>query len=208
MTLEIAGLRKSFGGGFALDVPELAVGAGESVLLRGANGSGKTTFLKLVAGLIRPDSCRRFALGGQERGSWECDPRIAFLHQAPYLFDMPVLANVEYGLLRRSDPDPEAKALAALERFGMGELARRPVAGLSGGEIQRIALARVWVLRPEIYLLDEPLSHLDAEGAAEVSGLLAQLAEDGATMIVSSHEDIDCGRPWRRIAIGGGKLEG
>ena len=207
MILELEDLRKSFGKGFSLHVESLGIEAGEAVLLQGENGSGKTTLLKLLCGLMRPDACGKFVFNGRPRRRWECDSKVAFLHQSPYLFDMTVRANVEYGLRSRSDPEAPSKALAALERVGMAGFAERGVRELSGGEIQRIALARVWVLEPKLYLLDEPLSHLDSQGMREICGLFARIAEGGATLIVSSHETMaENGIRWRSIGISNGRL--
>lgn len=207
MILDIRGMRKSYGGRTVLNIGRFSMRKGDLVVLQGPNGSGKTTFLKLVARLVPPDGCEAFAVDGEPASGKGTDRRVVFLHQSPYLFDMTVRANVEYGLRRRGDPRAREKAEEALRRVGMEDAADRGVGGLSGGETQRVALARVWALSPMLCLLDEPTAHLDPEASAEVWRILSEIRRGGASVIVSSH---DAGMPLpegaRTVRIEGGRL--
>lgn len=208
MILDVRGMRKSYGARRVVDVDRFRVRREEFVVLQGPNGSGKTTLLKLLARLLFPDSCDGFALDGVPVSGRGPDPRVVFLHQSPYLFDMSVRANVEYGLRRRGDSRARERAEEALRDVGMAGAADRGIGGLSGGEAQRVALARVWALRPMLYLLDEPTAHLDREGTADVWRILSGIrGEDGASVVVSSH---DSAAPRlgdvRVVRIDGGRL--
>ncbi len=205
--LEVSGLRKSYNGRLALSIDHFSMEAGEFVVLQGRNGSGKTTFLKLLAGLARPDNCDSLVFLGRRRGEWRCDRDISFLHQSPYLFDMSVLENVEYGLRQRSDPDGRRKAMEALHKVGMDRAAGCATTGLSGGEAQRVAFARIWALKPKLFLLDEPTAHLDRSGAAEVRNLLESIRKDGVGVMVSSHDgEIADIKDARNVRIDNGRI--
>jgi len=175
--IEIEELRVKKAGATICDVPRLVVEAGERLALIGSNGCGKTTLLRLLAGLER-DYVGRCAVGVDLR------KRVLIL-QKPYLFRGTVLANVMYGLRTRGRRGADAEKLAGswLERFQIADLASREARKLSGGETRRVALARALVLDPELILLDEPLADLDAAGEAQVR---AGLEDAKATVIIAS----------------------
>ena len=169
-----------FGRVRALSNCTLRLTAGERLALVGSNGSGKSTLLRTLHGLITPAA-----------GSLQHDARArqAMLFQRPYMLRASVLHNVALGLWLNgvSWKSAKAQALHALERVGLAELAGRNAKALSGGQQQRVALARAWALKPQVLLLDEPTSSLDPAAKREVERLMAEFAEDGMTLIFSSH---------------------
>ena len=169
-----------FGRVRALSNCTLRITAGERLALVGSNGSGKSTLLRTLHGLIAPAA-----------GSLQHDARArqAMLFQRPYMLRASVLHNVALGLWLNgvSWKSAKAQALHALERVGLAELAGRNAKALSGGQQQRVALARAWALKPQVLLLDEPTSSLDPAAKREVERLMAEFAEDGMTLIFSSH---------------------
>ncbi|WP_029525285.1 ABC transporter ATP-binding protein [Polaromonas glacialis] len=158
----------------------LCIQAGERLALVGSNGSGKSTLLRTLHGLVKPD-----------QGHFQADARArqAMLFQRPYMLRASVLHNVALGLWLSSVPWTLAKAqaLQALERVGLADLAGRHAKALSGGQQQRVALARAWALKAQVLLLDEPTSSLDPAAKREVERLMAEFADDGMTLIFSSH---------------------
>lgn len=167
----------------ALSELSLSIMPGERVALVGANGCGKSTLLRLLHGLAEPTA-----------GRVACDPDLcqAMLFQKPHLLRLPVLSNVALGLWLRGTPWRVAKeqALVALSRVGLAELARRNARKLSGGQMQRVAMARAWALRPQVLLLDEPTASLDPHAKREVEALIeefAQVTQPAVTLVFASH---------------------
>ena len=169
-----------FGRVNALGDCSLRIAAGERLALVGANGSGKSTLLRTLHGLIKPD-----------QGQFQADARArqAMLFQRPYMLRASVLHNIALGLWLKGVAwkPAKAQALQALERVGLADLAGRHAKALSGGQQQRVALARAWALKPQVLLLDEPTSSLDPSAKREVERLMAEFADDGMTLIFSSH---------------------
>jgi tungstate transport system ATP-binding protein len=176
----LEGVSVRFGRVQALSGCTLRVAAGERLALVGSNGSGKSTLLRTLHGLITPaaGSFRHDALARQ-----------AMLFQRPYMLRASVLHNVALGLWLKGVAWTQAKAqaLQALERVGLADLAGRHAKALSGGQQQRVALARAWALKAQVLLLDEPTSSLDPAAKREVERLMAEFADDGMTLIFSSH---------------------
>lgn len=164
----------------ALSACSFQVKAGERLALVGSNGSGKSTLLRTLHGLIQPASGRI---------EQTARARQAMLFQRPYMLRASVLHNVALGLWLNGAPWRQAKvrALQALERVGVADLALRNAKALSGGQQQRVALARAWALKPQVLLLDEPTSSLDPTAKREVERLMAEFADAGMTLIFSSH---------------------
>ncbi|MDB5870383.1 MAG: amino acid transporter ATP-binding protein family [Polaromonas sp.] len=174
------GVSIDFGRVQALRGCTLQVSAGERLALVGANGSGKSTLLRTLHGLIAP---------AQGRFSHDASARQAMVFQRPYMLRASVHNNVALGLWLSGMAwrASRLQALAALQRVGLGELARRNAKTLSGGQQQRLALARAWALKPQVLLLDEPTSSLDPAAKREVERLMAEFADAGMTLIFSSH---------------------
>jgi len=170
----------NFGRVQALSHCTLRIGAGERLALVGSNGSGKSTLLRTLHGLITP------AAGRLQQ---DAQVRQAMLFQRPYMLRASVLHNVALGLWLNGVAwkPAKAQALQALDRVGLADLAGRHAKALSGGQQQRVALARAWALKPQVLLLDEPTSSLDPAAKREVERLMAEFADDGMTLIFSSH---------------------
>ncbi|HSL70814.1 MAG TPA: ATP-binding cassette domain-containing protein, partial [Longimicrobiales bacterium] len=161
--LELAGLQRRYGGRLVVDIETLEVKAGEILAILGPNGAGKSTLFRLLLLLERADRGELRLNGRALRwGDAEAHRRMAGLFQRPYLFSGSVRANVAYGLRARgmSRAEREARVAAALGDLGLSDLSERSVSSLSGGEAQRVALARTVVLEPDVLLLDEPTANL------------------------------------------------
>ncbi|GAB4278285.1 MAG: ABC transporter ATP-binding protein [Deferrisomatales bacterium] len=185
------GLRVVRGGREVVRVERLAVPAGGLLALVGPNGSGKTSLLEVLA-FLRPRAGGRLWFFGQEVGPAAPAAReVGYLPQSPYLFDRPVAANVAWALRTQG---LRGAALAdrvaeALEQVGLTPLADRRATRLSGGEAQRLALARVLALEPRVLLLDEPLNHLDAASRDRIEEVVARWRRDrGTTVVLATHD--------------------
>ena len=165
----------------ALHGVNLQLHAGERVALVGANGSGKSTLLRVAHGLL-PVS------GGHVSVAAEVHQAMVF--QRPRMLRTTVLRFVVWGLWLQGTPWREAhtKAMHALERVGLQDMAERSARTLSGGQQQRLALARAWALQPNFVLLDEPTSSLDPHAKREVERLLTDwVASTQVSLLFSSH---------------------
>lgn len=188
-------LRRTYRRGrFALDVARIEVPAGGTLALLGPSGSGKTTVLKLLGLLESPDS-GRVLIGGERAtlASREIRLQMAAVFQRPYLFKGSVGENVGYGLTVRHTPADERKrrVAAALERVGLAGFEDRSALSLSGGEAQRVSLARALVLEPRVLLLDEPLASLDPLLKRQLSRDFASILHDSAVTVVYVTHDQD-----------------
>ena len=165
------------GGRLILDIPKLEFQEGRRYALIGENGSGKTTLLRVMAGILAPNSGRLSGLP---------QPGMGYLPQAPYGFGFSVRRNVEMAL--QGNVDAPAKALAAIKAVGLTSLADARGHKLSGGETQRMALARLVATARPLLLLDEPTSSTDIRGMDQVEALLLRYArQTGCTLIFSTH---------------------
>jgi len=170
---------------------------GEMLLVRGPSGSGKTTLLAILGGMLLPTSGEVW-LGGEAisrlRDHQRAEMRrakVGFLFQDFGLIEgMTVLDNVLLPLVPpgQAKGTAVARARALLDQLGIGDLARANVTILSGGERQRVALARARIAGPEVLLLDEPTAHLDTVRAQELMSDLARLCDEGAAILVASHD--------------------
>ena len=178
--IQLKAVDVKFGAVRALASVDLRVTEGERLALIGSNGSGKSTLLRVLHGLLRP------ARGSILRDSAK---RQAMLFQRPYMLRTSVLNNVALGLWIRGARWMAARerALRALGRVGLSEVALRSARTLSSGQQQRLALARAWSLEPDVLLLDEPTSSLDPHAKREVEALMAEFAKAGMTLVFASH---------------------
>lgn len=173
-----------FGAREALKNVDLQISQGDRLALIGANGSGKSTLLRVLHGLIssKPGQSNQV---GQLSGRFSIheDVRQAMLFQRPHMLRTSAQTNVAMAAWLGGTPWALAKtqALAALQRVGLEGEARRPARALSQGQQQRLALARAWVMQPNVLLLDEPTASMDPHAKREVEHLMQEFAEPDAT---------------------------
>jgi polar amino acid transport system ATP-binding protein len=194
--LEVVGLHKSFGKLEVLRGVDLTLAEHEVVCLIGASGSGKSTLLRCV-NLLEPIDSGRIAVRGEEITARGVDVNrlrrgIGIVFQSFNLFPhMSVLANITLGprkALRLSRAEAEARADELLTRFGLADKREEYPDRLSGGQQQRVAIVRALAMQPGLLLLDEVTSALDPELVAEVLQVIRELASEGMTMLIATHE--------------------
>jgi len=193
-------IRKCYGSNVALDIEELTIAEGRIYTLTGANGAGKSTLLNILAFLMPPTSGAIFYSG--KRVEWARGPleglrkKVTLLHQSPYLFGETVRANVAFGLKARGIRGEEQRRRTdeALDIVGLRGFRERKARELSGGEAQRVAMARALALEPEVLLLDEPLANIDRETAALLESVIVALPAQGTTVVMTTHDPAHPGR--------------
>jgi heme exporter protein A len=186
--IELRGLRRDFGERTALAGVSLELAARETLLVLGPNGAGKTTLLRVLATLLRPSGGSAEVLGCSLPGeAWKLHGRVGYLGHEPLLYrDLSGRENLRFNA-RLHGLDPEAaedRIDVLLESIGMERRANERVDALSAGMRQRLAVARCVLHEPELLLLDEPDSHLDAEGRE----LARELIGRGRTRVLVSHD--------------------
>jgi heme exporter protein A len=186
--IELSGLRRDFGDHTALDGVTLTLAGGESLVVLGPNGAGKTTLLRVLATLLRPSGGRATVLGCDLPGeAWKLRGRIGYLGHEPLLYrDLTSRENLRFQarLHGIEEEDAESRIGRLLEAVGMGRIADRRTDELSAGMRQRVAVCRCVLHEPELVLLDEPDSHLDAEARARALELLGAVP----TRVTVSHD--------------------
>jgi polar amino acid transport system ATP-binding protein len=194
--LLIEGVRKSFGKAEVLRGIDLAVSEHEVICLIGASGSGKSTLLRCI-NLIEPVTAGRIVVGGVEVTAPDVDENrirtsIGIVFQSFNLFPhMTVLANITLGprkVLGQPRREAEQQGMALLERFGLADRRGEYPDRLSGGQQQRVAIMRALAMQPRLLLLDEVTSALDPELVAAVLDVIRELADEGMTMLIATHE--------------------
>ena len=206
MRVRFEGVSKRFGAHAALREVDLDVAAGECLVLLGPSGCGKTTMLRLLAGLERPDGGRIW-IGDRVVNDVEpADRDVAMVFQNYALYPhFTVSENIAFPLRARGAipaAEIERRVKAAAERVSLGSLLDRRPAQLSGGQQQRVALARALVRNPAVFLMDEPLSNLDAQLRLQTRTELKRLHHElGTTMIYVTHDQGEAMTLAGRIAI-------
>jgi tungstate transport system ATP-binding protein len=174
------------GGRRIIDGVSLVIAPGSRTVILGPNGAGKSVLLRLCHGLLAPTS-GEILWSQPDRAR---DPRRqAMVFQRPVMLRRSALANVAYGLkvAGAGAAERDAQARAALDRVGLAHLADRPARVLSGGEQQRLALARAWALNPEVLFLDEPTANLDPGATHEIEAAIAAIHAGGAKIVMVTH---------------------
>ncbi len=201
--LSVRGVAVAFDGTTVLDGTSLEVGDDEVVALLGASGSGKTTLLRVVAGLV-PPAAGTVAWDGDDLGGVPTHlRRFGLVFQDFALFPhLDVAANVAFGLPGLTAAERRTRVAAELERVGLAGFEDRAVAGLSGGQAQRVALARSLAVRPRLLLLDEPLGSLDRTLRRDLAGdVRAALRSAGIPALHVTHDPAEAFAVADRVAI-------
>jgi tungstate transport system ATP-binding protein len=174
------------GGRPVVDRVSLVLDAGPRTIILGPNGAGKSVLMRLCHGLLAPTSGRIEWAVAERPGERR---RQAMVFQRPVMLRRSAIANVEYalGLAGVDGAERRRQAQAALESVGLAHLAERSARVLSGGEQQRLALARAWALRPEVLFLDEPTASLDPSASAEVERIIQAIHAAGTKIVMCTH---------------------
>ncbi len=206
---EIEGLQRGYGGSWRLELPELEIRQGEFLAILGPTGAGKSTLLRLLHFLDAPDA-------GQLRYEGRIIPHpapleirrtIGMIFQRPLMLSGSVHDNVAFGLKLRGVRD-DRRVEELLDRFDLRHLAQREAGMVSGGEMQRLALARTLASRPRVLLLDEPAASLDPGHMAVVEGIIRDAhREGGTTIVLATHNLGQARRLAQRVGfLVGGRL--
>jgi cobalt/nickel transport system ATP-binding protein len=188
--IEAVGLRYRYPDGtLAVDGVDITVESGERLALLGPNGAGKSTLLQLLGGLVEPDdgTVRYF---DETTDADSVRDRLSVLtqHPADYLFNPTVEEDLRYGPTQQDRPEHEVDRLVdrVADRLDLTALRSKPPFRLSGGQQRRAALASALTVEPDVLLLDEPVSNVDAANRAEILDLLADLSDRGVTLVTST----------------------
>jgi tungstate transport system ATP-binding protein len=159
----------------------LQIEAGPSTIILGANGAGKSVLMRLMHGLLVPSSGKVSWSGADVRR------RQAMVFQRPVMLRRSAFQNVRYALEVAGAADADRVAREALAEVGLSHLAHRPARVLSGGEQQRLALARAWALHPEVLFLDEPTASLDPTATREIEAVIRAFDGAGTKIVMATH---------------------
>ncbi len=200
-------LRQIYQGRTVLDVTELSIRQGEILAVVGPSGAGKSTLLRLLA-FLEPPIEGKIVFKDHEFTSLTSEMplalrrRVTLVFQRPLLINTSVRANVAYGLRLRGERDHSSRVEQALREVGMEKMANVRSRTLSGGEIQRTALARAIVLQPEVLLLDEPTANLDPYNVRLIEDLIQRLnLQHGMTIVLVTHNIFQARRLAHRTAL-------
>src|SRR5450759_56713 len=207
--IEAKGLRKAYGAGVVLDLEELAVRRGEVLVILGPSGAGKSVLLRMLNLLEAPSEGTVYFEGEEVQGleghrRTEVSRRMALIFQDPLLFRGSVADNTGYGLKVRhvAAEERERRGAEVLKLVKMSRFAGKQTSTLSGGEAQRIALARALVIEPEVLLLDEPFASLDTPTRRALQEDVKRILTDlGMTAIFVTHDQEEAARLGDRIMV-------
>ena len=188
MNLKIKKITKKYGSLVALDSVSLNIESNKILVLVGANGSGKTTLLRLLAGLEQPDT-GSIIFNNLKKTSDELQQIATLVFQKTTMFNRSVYSNLEFGLRIRDITKEKIKTKISegLRIVGLDGFENRNAKKLSGGEQQRIALARAFLLEPKILLLDEPTSNLDINSARIIEKVILEQKKSNTIILLSTH---------------------
>ncbi len=201
MQLSFKDLTREYDGKRVLDITEGSVAGGSRTAVVGPNGSGKSTLLNIIAGLDRPTTGKVF-YGTDRQELDEVSRDITMVFQKPYLITASVEKNIAYPMKIRDygDADIEKRVAELCQELGLTELRKRRSWKLSGGEIQKVSLARALSFQPKLLLLDEPTANIDPATTAEIERILLKINNDfGTTIIFVTHNLAQARRVCNRI---------
>ena len=189
---QLNALRRCHGTRTVLELADFSIASGEAVCLTGPNGAGKSTLLHLLA-LLDDGYEGEIVFGGTRvcAGNRKALRRnVVLVEQHPVLFSGSVAGNVAFGLKQRKTgrEDITEKVKDALSLCGISHLSSRSARGLSGGEIQRVAMARALAIAPAVLLCDEPTANIDPESRKEIWKALSAFRKQGGTLVYSTHD--------------------
>ena len=203
----VEGLQQIYQNRTVLDVPELDIYRGEILAVVGPSGAGKSTLLRLLA-FLEPPTRGQILFENYPFTPLTAEMPLSLRRRVTMVFQRPVLlhdsvrANVMYGLRLRGERDHHARVEQALREVGMDRMAHVRARTLSGGEIQRTALARAIVLQPEVLLLDEPTANLDPYNVRLIEDLIQRLNRQyGMTLVIVTHNVFQARRLAHRTAL-------
>ncbi len=183
LPLSVRGLSLAYGGAAVLSDLGFDLSATGCTVILGPNGAGKSLLLKLLHGLIAPDAGR---ISWNGTPAAEATARQALMFQKPVLLRRSVAANLDF-VLKRRGKDP-ARREALLAHVGLAHKARQPARLLSGGEAQRLALARALATDPEVLFLDEPTASLDPASVLAIEGIVSRARDNGMRVVLVTHD--------------------
>jgi tungstate transport system ATP-binding protein len=207
---QLDGVTKAYEGKEVLHVDRLQVHRGEVLALVGPSGAGKSTLLRLLNFLEPPSTGTLHYRDGSGEARFDAvhpmslslRRRVTTVFQRPILLNRNVHANVRFGLRLRGRGDAEGRVQAALDQVGLGDLARQKARTLSGGEAQRVSLARAMVLEPDVLLLDEPTANLDPYNVGLIEEIVRSLNERrGTTLVLVTHNVFQARRLADRVGL-------
>ena len=186
LPLTLREVRFAAGGRSIIDGISAEIAAGPATIILGANGAGKSVLMRLMHGLLKPTSG---AIAWRGHGEERVRRGQAMVFQRPVMLRRSALANILYalGLAHVPAAEREQQAADALREVGLSEVAHRPARVLSGGEQQRLALARAWALHPEVLFLDEPTANLDPSATREIENVIKAFDASGTKIVMSTH---------------------
>lgn len=167
-----------------IDRVAIEIAAGPRTIILGPNGAGKSVLMRLCHGLLEPSAGRV-----EWRGARNGRGRQAMVFQRPVMLRRSALANITYGLKLAgvSRHERELRARDVLEAVGLAGIMERPARVLSGGEQQRLAIARAWALGPEVLFLDEPTANLDPGATRDIEAIIGQIHASGTKIVMTTH---------------------
>jgi tungstate transport system ATP-binding protein len=188
ISFQVENLEKSYPNSKALQSVSFTADGGKIFVLIGANGAGKTTLLRILAGLEKPDKGKIF-YNNQTITDRELRQVSTLVFQRTAMFSRSVYDNLEFGLRIRNAPDEEIKQKISdvLSAVGLPNFEKRRAKKISGGEQQRISLARAMLLNPKVLLLDEPTANLDPNSARIIEKAISSRRNDNSIIIMATH---------------------
>ena len=205
--IQVQGLGKDYGGGHGVAEVSLRLGRGEVLGFVGPNGAGKTTTLRMLAGLLRPGAGTGTVMGKDIRKIARGSDDVGYMPQKLALYaDLTVTDNLRFRADIYRLPEPERRVARALAAFGLQDRGQQRAGHLSGGWARRLQLAAALIHAPTVILLDEPTAGLDSESREDVWRRIQALADEGAGIIVNTHDLLEAQRCSRVALFRGGRI--